>query len=64
MVSTKEIPDIGDMYEFWQLKDEIARSLSYGLDALFMLNSGTTRLQADVVNTINKIESLGKKEGK
>jgi hypothetical protein len=61
-MSNKEIPDIGEMYDFWQLKDEIVRSLNYGLDALFMLNSGTTSLKVDVVNTINKIEALGKKD--
>lgn len=57
-MSTKEVPDIGEMYEFWQLKDEI--------ENLFCRYHNDEALDHDSYmaarKLIIKIESLGKKE--
>ena len=56
-MSTKEIPDIGEMYEFWMLKDEIVKTIDHSFN---FITSSSDYDRA--MKLLTKIESLGKKE--
>lgn len=53
-MSTNQVPDIGEMYEFWQMKANILSLLNYSL--------GTARNDYEMsafAQVIEDIESLG-----
>lgn len=61
---SNNVPDIGEMYDFWQLNEEIERAL---VAAYFMCKSHDQESKIlpvlEKIKQIIKIESLGKKEG-
>ena len=60
-MSNKEIPDIGDMYEFYKLRDEIMEDLLI----LFRLKNTVAFTEDSYKKSaylMHKIESLGKKD--
>ena len=59
-MKTNEIPDIGEMYEFWQMRFKILGDL-YTLKG-FLGNMADKIYVNNLAEFINKIESLGKKE--
>ena len=61
-MSNKEIPDIGEMYEFWSMRNEISiclqRALEWDYDSADKLDR-----EVWIATLVTKIEALGKKEG-
>lgn len=55
-MSTNQVPDIGEMYDFYKLRDEMIDALK--CQKAELLNSKKGCLTCD--DLINKIESLGK----
>jgi hypothetical protein len=64
-MSTNQVPDIGEMYKFWELKQEIYGWLTC-LHAHLVVRSTSERDFLEDITEVNRlkhrIESLGKKE--
>jgi len=60
-MSNKEIPDIGDMYEFYQLKGEILDNLKQSHEDA-ITDQDVIDFMMWTAKLIIKIESIGKKE--
>ena len=57
-MSNNQVPDIGEMYEWWKLRNDVAALLI--LMERHETNPALLRIAGEV---LDKIESLGKKEG-
>lgn len=55
------VPDLRDLIEFWEMKDDIMNTLGIARRLAILTDSG--EFSRDVKELIFKIESIGKKEG-
>ncbi len=57
-MKTNQVPDIGEMLKFWEMKEGITSCL-----VVIARLQKDEDLRGEMFNLINKIESLGKKDG-